>query len=297
MPAANDLYRSILLLGSEGMLGHAVVDALSRRGHQPNCPTLAQLDICDQAALSAVFDRSRPTLVLNCAAHTNVDLCERESQKADDINGRAVGTIAVLCRSNGAVLLHISTDFVFDGSLRRPYRADDPVNPLSAYGRSKLLGETELKKNSPQHWLIVRTAWLYGRYGTNFPRTIVQAAQAGKPLYVVNDQTGSPTYAPDLAQAILAILDSGARGIWHVTNAGQTTWFDFAKATLAEFGIKAELAPLGSQQWKQMRPNSAIRPAYSVLDIEPFTRQTGHTMRPWPAALADFRQAVQANGF
>jgi dTDP-4-dehydrorhamnose reductase len=160
-----------------------------------------------------------------------------------------------------------------------------------------LLGETELQKNAPAQWLIVRTAWLYGRYGNNFPRTIVQAARATKPLSVVSDQHGSPTYAPDLADAILRLLDTGARGIWHVTNAGQTTWFEFAKATLAEFGIDAPVAPLTAAQWKQMRPNSAIRPACSVLDIEPFARQTGRPMRPWPAALADFRKAVQADGF
>jgi dTDP-4-dehydrorhamnose reductase len=291
------LYDSILITGGGGMLGHALSDLLTERGHKSAALNHHQLDIADRAAVTIAFAEFKPTLVLNCAAHTKVDLCEQEKEKADAINGHAVGSLAALCRNSGAALVHVSTDFVFDGSLARPYLPTDPVNPLSAYGRSKLLGEQELQKNAPARWLIARTAWVYGRHGANFPRTMVQAAQAGKPLTVVNDQFGAPTYTVDLAAAILDLLDSGAVGIWHVTNAGQTNWYEFAKATLQEFGIAAEISPLSSAQWAQKRPTSAIRPSYSVLDLKPLENQIKRPMRPWRQGLADFRAAVGRAGF
>jgi dTDP-4-dehydrorhamnose reductase len=279
------------------MLGHALTDLLVSRGRRPVVVDLPQIDITDPSAVKKLFADQRPTLVLNCAAHTKVDLCEQENEKADAVNGHAVGLLARSCKSSHAVLVHISTDFVFDGTGRRPYLPSDPVNPLSAYGRSKLLGERELEKDAPARWLIVRTAWLYGRHGVNFPRTMVQATQAGKALTVVNDQVGSPTYTVDLGGAILDLLDNGASGLWHVTNSGQTTWFDFARATLEEFGLAAEISPISSAEWAQKRPASAIRPGYSVLDLAALERRIGRPMRPWRAALADFRAAVQREGF
>jgi dTDP-4-dehydrorhamnose reductase len=293
----NDIYDSILIVGGQGMLGHALTDLLVLRGRRPVVVDLPQIDITDPSAVKKLFADRRPTLVLNCAAHTKVDLCEQEKEKADAVNGYAVGLLAGACKSSNAVLVHISTDFVFDGTGRRPYLASDPVNPLSAYGRSKLLGEVELQKNAPARWLIVRTAWLYGRHGLNFPRTMVQVGQGGKALTVVNDQVGSPTYTVDLGGAILDLLDSGASGLWHVTNSGQTTWFDFARATLEEFGVKAEISPISSAEWAQKRPTAAIRPGYSVLDLTALERRIGRSMRPWRAALADFRAAVQRDGF
>ncbi|HEY1922359.1 MAG TPA: dTDP-4-dehydrorhamnose reductase [Tepidisphaeraceae bacterium] len=291
------LFDSILITGGGGMLGSALADLLITRGSRPISPTHQELDIADRSALKNAFADHKPTLVLNCAAFTKVDLCEQEKEKADAVNGHAVGHLASLCRQIGAPLVHISTDFVFDGSLRRPYLTTDPVNPLSAYGKSKLLGEQELQKNAPDRWLIVRTAWVYGRCGANFPRTMIQAAQAGKPLSVVNDQFGTPTYTVDLAQAILDLLGSGANGLWHVTNSGNTNWFDFAKAALEEFGIRAEITPLTSAEWAVKRPNTAARPAYSILDLLPLQKQIGRPMRPWREALADYHHAVEGNGF
>jgi dTDP-4-dehydrorhamnose reductase len=295
--SALNFYDSILVTGGGGMLGRAIADALVSRGHRPISPAHQELDIADRSALKKNFADHKPSLVLNCAAYTKVDLCEREKEKADAVNGHAVGHLASLCRAAGAPLVHVSTDFVFDGSLRRPYLPADAVNPLSAYGKSKLLGEQELQKNPPDRWLIVRTAWVYGLHGANFPRTMVQAAQAGKPLTVVNDQFGAPTFAPDLAKAILDLLDSGASGIWHVTNSGQTSWYDFARATLEEFAIPADITPISSADWTQKRPDSAPRPAFSVLDLQPLERQLGRPMRPWREALADYHHAVESNGF
>lgn len=288
---------SILITGGGGMLGRALADCLTESSRKFVALTRAQLDISDQSALEKAFADHKPTLVLNCAAHTKVDLCEKELEKADAINGRAVGHIAALCRSSGAAMVHVSTDFVFDGLLFRPYRPTDPTNPLSAYGKSKLLGELELQKHAPSRWLIVRTAWVYGRGGANFPRTMVQAAQAGKPLTVVTDQIGSPTYTADLARAILDLVRHDKWGCWHVTNSGETSWFDFARATLQEFGLHAEISPISSAQWSQKRPDSARRPAYSVLDTTELEHAIGHRMRPWRAALSDYRAAVQRDGF
>jgi dTDP-4-dehydrorhamnose reductase len=291
------LYESILITGGGGMLGHALTDLLHHRGDNPTALAHAQLDITSDAQLAKVFANLKPTLVLNCAAHTKVDLCEKEREKADAINGYAVGKLAALCARDRACLVHVSTDFVFDGKLRRPYRDDDAVNPIQTYGQSKLLGETELQHHAPADWLIVRTAWVYGRHGANFPRTMVTAARAGKPLAVVADQIGCPTYAPDLAEAILALLNAKARGIWHVTNAGQTNWREFAQTAIHEFGLSNDVAPLTSDQWRQMKPESAIRPPYTVLDIQPFAQATGRPMRPWQEGLRDFRGAVEKDGF
>ncbi|HUB27604.1 MAG TPA: dTDP-4-dehydrorhamnose reductase [Tepidisphaeraceae bacterium] len=290
------IFDKILITGGGGMLAHALADELTRRGISPTVLSRSQCDIADRAAVDRLFE-SPPTLFLNCAAHTKVDQCEAEPELADAINGHAVGQIAALCRKHNTCLVHVSTDFVFDGELKRPYRPDDATHAIQAYGQSKLLGEIELRKNAPRDWLLVRTAWVYGRHGVNFPRTMVNAARAGKPLSVVADQVGSPTYTADLAGGILALLDAGARGIYHITNSDQTTWLEFARSTLEEFGLKTDIAPLTSAQWKAMKPNSAVRPYYTVLDIEKFAQTVGRPMRPWREALKDFRKAVERDGF
>jgi len=293
------LYHSIVITGGGGMLGHALADLLISRGHAPVVLARGECDITNPHHLEHIF-RSPPTLFLNCAAHTKVDLCEEQRELADDINGRAVGKIAELCARYGTRLVHVSTDFVFDGAQRppyRPYRPDDAVHAIQAYGQSKLLGETELQRHAPRDWMIVRTAWVYGRHGANFPRTMVNAARQNKPLAVVADQVGSPTHTADLADGILALLDNGAKGIWHVTNSGQTNWLDFAQAALAEFGLGNEIKPLTSEQWLKIKPNSAVRPPYTVLDTSGFERLVGRPMRSWQDGLKDFAAAVKRDGF
>jgi dTDP-4-dehydrorhamnose reductase len=287
---------SILITGGGGMLAHALARALTARGKTAVAVARADCDITDQNAVARIFEQHRPTLLFNCAAHTKVDLCEQQRELADAINGRAVATLAAQSRRFGTTLVHYSTDFVFDGSLRRPYQPQDPTGPLSAYGRSKLLGEHELQANAPDRWLIVRTAWLYGRNGPCFPRTMINAARQGKPLKVVSDQTGSPTLTDDLAAATLDLLDHGAAGTWHIGNAGQTTWFDFTAAILEEFGLTTDLSATTSADWFKLRPESAVRPAYSVLDTGPFARFVGRPMRGWRQALRDYRRQVDQHG-
>jgi dTDP-4-dehydrorhamnose reductase len=291
------IYDSIIITGGNGMLAHALIRALAARGLRALTLDRRVCDITQSADVRRTFESHRPSLLLNCAAHTKVDLCEDEPDKADEINGRAVGRLAEAAKRHGTRLVHFSTDFVFDGRGSRPYRVDDPLGPLSAYGRSKLLGEQVLQEHAPAHWLILRTAWLYGRNGPCFPRTIVERGRAGQPLRVVSDQIGAPTYTEDLAAATFELLDREASGIWHLTNAGTTSWFDFAKAAVEEFGIQADLAPTTTDDWLKVRPKQAVRPAYSVLDIEPFANIVGHPMRPWRDALRDYARAVKEHGF
>lgn len=289
----SDPYFSILITGGRGMLAQALERALRRKGHAPGILSRADLDVSEPAQIAAAFEQYKPTLLFNCAAYTKVDLAEKEPERADLCNGAALEALAEQCVRHKTNLVHYGTDYVFDGSLRRPIKPTDPPGPQSAYGRSKLLGEQHIARINPPGWLIIRTAWLYGPGGPCFPQTMINAARAGKPLTVVDDQVGSPTFTRDLADATLSLINAEASGIYHVVNAGQTTWHDFTAAILEEFELKAELSRTTSAQWKRTRPDSATRPAYSVLDTSEYTRVTGRTMRDWRAALHDYRLALE----
>jgi dTDP-4-dehydrorhamnose reductase len=288
------IYDSVLIVGNRGMLAKAVEANLAMRHVHCNGVDRDECDITDAGQVRDVVARFRPTLVVNCAAFTAVDKCETETAVADAVNGTGVGHLAAACRAVDATLVHVSTDYVFDGTLRRPLKPDDPVGPQSAYGRSKLLGERLLQQHAPRRWLILRTAWLYGPGGPNFPDTMLKVARAGKPLTVVSDQHGSPTFTHDLAAAMLELLDRDAHGIWHVSNAGQTTWFDFARCIFETFGVKPlSLAPITSDAWKAQKPDAAVRPAYSVFDVTPYERLVGEPMPTWTDALARYRRMVE----
>jgi dTDP-4-dehydrorhamnose reductase len=284
------LYDRILVTGGRGMLAHAFQRVLDARGLQATFLSRVECDITNPGAVRGVFDDLRPTLLINCAAYTEVDQAEKEPELANQINGLGPGILAVACAKLATSLVHFSTDYVFDGSSTRPWRTDDPVNPQSAYGRSKLLGERAIAENGGALTLIVRTAWLYGPDGPNFVQTMLNAARAGKALTVVNDQVGSPTYTVDLAEATLDLLDSDrGDGIFHVTNSGQTTWYDFAGAIFEEWGLSPRLRPITTDEWERMKPGTAKRPAYSVLEMERFEHLVGRQMRPWRDALRAFR--------
>ena len=275
------------------MLAQALERSLRRKGHAPGLLSRGDLDVADPDQVAAVFAQYKPTLLLNCAAYTKVDLAEKEPDKADRCNGDALAVLAEQCARHNTKLVHFSTDYVFDGTLRRPIKPDHPTGPQSAYGRSKLLGEQHVRQINPPGWLILRTAWLYGPGGPCFPQTMINAARAGKPLKVVDDQVGSPTFTRDLADATLSLINAEASGVFHVANAGETTWHDFTAAILDEFSLKTDLSRTTSAEWKQTRPDSATRPAYSVLDTSDYARVTGRTMRDWRAALHDYRLALE----
>jgi dTDP-4-dehydrorhamnose reductase len=288
-----DLYRSVVVTGGGGMLAKELDYVLRARGVHAAMVRRAECDISDRSQVSRLFQSYVPSLVLNCAAHTAVDQCEDEPELANAINGDGPGYLAESCRDSGAKLVHFSTDFVFSGQIDRPYRPDDAPGPLSNYGKSKLVGEERIKRVAPLSWLTIRTSWLFGGHGNCFPKVIVDRASSGHVLKVVNDQIGCPTYAADLAKAVFELLDRGAEGIWHVTNTGATSWFEFAKSIVEEFRITSELLPISTAQWVAMRPKQAVRPLYSVLDPAPYGKLTGRLMRDWRDALRDYRTDVQ----
>jgi dTDP-4-dehydrorhamnose reductase len=294
----HNVYASVLIVGHNGMLANAVRRALANRGVSFVGVGRDACDVTDEAHVRAAFEGHRPTLVFNCTAATNVDGCEADPAGADRLNGDAVRYMATAAKASGAVLVHYSTDFVFGGDKHGAYRETDPTGPLSAYGRSKLLGENHIREIAPPGYLILRTAWLYGTPGKCFPRTMVELAKKPiDPLRVVGDQRGCPTLTDDLAAATLELIDKGQSGVFHATNSGATTWCDFARAVMEEWGLPNRVEALTSAQWKEVKPNSAHRPANSVLELGKIEAALGRKMRPWREALADYRRQTEARGF
>ncbi|HEX8341559.1 MAG TPA: dTDP-4-dehydrorhamnose reductase [Tepidisphaeraceae bacterium] len=286
------IYDRILITGGNGMLASSFRKRFEPMNLNVVYADRGVIDVCSASSADNAFAEIRPTLVINCAAYTKVDLAEKEPEKADQCNGHGVGHLAKLCKQHGAMLVHYSTDYVFDGSQTRPLQPGDPLGPLGAYGKSKLLGEKLLQENAPERWLILRTAWLYGPGGACFPATMINAARAGKALKVIDDQHGTPTFTHDLVDGTLELVHRGATGIFHLTNSGETTWFDFTKAILEEFDLKSDLWPTTSAAWKQIKPDSAHRPAYSVLDLSAYESLTRQQMPHWRDALHRYRLAL-----
>lgn len=263
------------------MVGTDLREALALRDEPVVALAKNDLDITDSRSVSACVAEARPDVIVNCAAYTKVDQAEAEESAACAVNGSAVEFLAQAANEAGALLVQISTDFVFDGSKRTPYEPDDATRPLSAYGRSKLLGEIAAA-HAKQH-LIVRTSWLFGLHGWNFVEAIRKQVRLGNPLRVVNDQRGRPTYTPHLASAILDLVAAGARGIVHYADVDECTWFDFASAIAPD----VQITPVGSDEF----PRPAARPAYSVLSTESYERLTGVTPASWREGLREYLRA------
>lgn len=279
-------HQRVLVTGAGGLVGTPTVAAFRARGAAVVGLAKADLDITDAAAVERAVRECRPDLIVNCAAYTKVDDCETHVDLAMRVNGAGPGVLARAAVAANARFMHLSTDYVFDGRGARPYREDDPTAPpeiLSAYGRSKLAGEVGVRAADPNA-LIVRTAWVYGPDGPGFPKAILRAAREKPRLKVVNDQTGCPTYAPDLAQAIVALATAGATGIVHVANGGVCTWYDFACEIVRLAGFQTPVDPCTTAEF----PRPAKRPAYSVLDTGRFVALTGKPLRPWREAIAEF---------
>jgi dTDP-4-dehydrorhamnose reductase len=273
-----------LVAGAHGQLGRDLVAAL--KSEIAWAGGRAELDVTDWEAVSSVVRRVRPDVIFNGAAYNKVDGAETETGRALEVNALAPGLLARAAASVGALFVHFSTDYVFDGRSRAPYREDDCPAPLGAYGVSKLAGE-RLVLASPGEHLVVRTSSVYGRGGNrqkggSFIERIIEQARAGQPLRVVSDQTFSPTYAPDLAEAAIALVRAGARGLVHVTNAGSCSWYEFATKGLALAGIDAPVAAISAADLGL----AARRPAYSVLDTGRYNGLGLAALRPWPDALA-----------
>jgi dTDP-4-dehydrorhamnose reductase len=271
---------------THGQLGRAVAEACATRDIECEGRDIDTLDIGDAESVTAWIEGSSPSDVINCAAQTAVDNCEADEQLAMKINGTAVGFLAAACNAVGARLVQVSTDYVFAGDSERPYREDDPVAPISAYGRTKLRGE-ELAMTARRH-VIVRTAWLYGRGGRNFVEAIRGQIDNGvDSLRVVADQRGSPTFCHDLAGAILDLVHADTEGVVHAVNSGETTWHGFAVAIASLLGAEIEVLRVTSDEVQRPAP----RPAYSVLDTTRLSGILGSRMPAWEDALARYLEA------
>ncbi|MFC1632037.1 dTDP-4-dehydrorhamnose reductase [Candidatus Omnitrophota bacterium] len=286
----------ILITGSSGMLGLALCRELSGK-HEVTGMDLKQLlafssqlsafvqcDITDKQKTISIITEAHPDLVIHCAAYTDVDGCESDSARADQVNAQGTENVVLAAQDAGAVVYYLGSDYVFDGEKKTAYLESDRTNPINSYGQSKLAGERYIQSNLNKY-VIIRSSWLFGPGGGNFVESIINQAQQQRNLKVVNDQFGSPTYTQDLAQGITRLIaqDAAAAGIYHITNSGNCSWYQLAQAIKESLGLRIEIAPVSSEQY--LRP--ARRPRMSILENMRF-RQTCGELRPWPEALKEY---------
>lgn len=277
---------NIVITGATGMLGRALHNLL-QAVHSVHPLSSEDMDIRSLPQVRARISDLKPDWIIHAAAFTRVDEAESNTLEAYRVNGLGTRNIATAAHENGSKLLYYSTDYIFDGRSQRPYREWDPPAPLNEYGRSKLAGEFFIRSLCPAH-LIVRTSWLFGPKGRNSPPHFVdkisERAQARKQLRVVNDQRGCPTFAPDLARMTLCLIERGARGVYHATNSGDCSWYDFAREIVRIKGLDVEIAPVSSSELEA----PARRPAFSVLDNYVLKLEEIPPLRPWSEALRDY---------
>ena len=281
----------LLVTGSDGLVGMNTLPALMREFEV--VPFVeSQWDITDEKLGEEVFRLNRPDALLNLAAITDVDGCEDRQETAFRVNADGAGILAGLCARHGVRMVHFSTDYVFDGTKGTPYSEEDTTNPVSVYGKSKLQGERQVLERLASA-IIMRTEWVYGAGGENFITKVVRAAREKGSVEVVDDQTGTPTYASDLARPIADLIRSGARGIYHVTNGGWCTWYQFARQIFSLLAMDVACTPITSDRIRR----KAKRPAYSVLDCGKLVSQTQTAMRDWQAALEDYLKGNESDIF
>ncbi len=273
----------ILILGHKGMLGTALMQRLGPF-HVVAGKDVEDFDLTSPDSCRELIAAENPEVVINAAAYTNVDGAESDAERCFAVNAAGVQNISAACRGRRIRIVHFSTDYVFDGTAATPYREEDPPAPRGVYAASKAAGEKYLQEGSDDY-LLIRTAWLYGPTGKNFVKTILEKALHNPTLRVVDDQVGCPTYSRDLAGAVAVLLKQGHRGIFHVTNRGSCSWYEFTRKILAGAGFnRVSVEPVKTADLGLAAP----RPAYSVLSSAKFTAATGKTLRFWPLALEDF---------
>lgn len=274
----------LLITGAVGMLGQDVCSAARERGHAVTAFGREQLDITDPAALAAAFARERPDAVINCAAWTDVDGAEAEEPVATAVNGAGAGHVAAAAAEVEAFVVHVSTDYVFDGTATEPYSENHPTAPASAYGRSKLTGELAVASATPESHAIVRTAWVFGPHGGNFVATMLRLAATRDEVTVVDDQIGCPTYTGHLAAALVEVAERRLRGVLHVVGQGRCSWYDLAVATFERSRLDCRVQRGSSADLGRPAP----RPAFSVLGA---TRPDTPVLPPWEQGLDDYLAA------
>jgi dTDP-4-dehydrorhamnose reductase len=267
----------ILVTGSGGQLGLELAALLPWRGHEVVALSREELDVADFGAVRLALEKHSPDVVVNAAAYTNVDGCETETDLAYRVNALGPRNLAQLCEERGYDLLHVSTNYVFDGESERPYEPFDAPNPISAYGRTKLAGE-EYVRQLTNDWYVVRSAGVYGR-GHNFVRTMLRLGAERDVLEVKDDEFISPTYAADLAEGIVGVIEGGHYGLYHLTNSGSCSWHEFAKEIFELAGVEVEVVPVPGSEY----PLPAARPANGVLST-----LGSPELRNWHEALGDY---------
>jgi len=276
----------VLVFGAKGMLGSAIMDSLSSSfelvgfGHE-------ELDVTDEKATRRAISDLEPGIVIHAAAYTDVDGCETNPEESYRVNGQGTLYVVQACRETKSRLVYLSTDYVFDGKTSRPYREEDPVNPINVYGKSKLQGEQHVSRLLTD-FIIIRTQWLFGKTGKNFVTTVLDSARDGKPMTIIRDQIGSPTYVMDLSCAISQLLRKDFRGIFHVANSSFCSWYEFAKKILEQRGVQMSVVPVDSDSLHQ----KARRPRFSALGNFSWQKAFGEPLRHWEDALKDFLRSI-----
>lgn len=272
----------VLLLGARGMLATDLI-ATAPPGTQIDGRDLPELDLTDASAVARAIEDARPDWILNAAAYTAVDQSEKDTAIAMAVNGTAVGTLGTLAKKRGVPVMHVSTDYVFDGTSKRPYREDDPVSPVNAYGATKLEGERQLLASGAES-LIVRTQWLFGKHGKSFPRTMLDRARRGDRTRVVADQVGRLTSTVDLSKTMWELIGGNARGCYHAANEGIVTWYEIARHIFEYAGAASAVSACTTADY----PTPARRPQYSALDTGKLEAKLGHGLPRWEPALDSF---------
>ncbi|MGG4400620.1 dTDP-4-dehydrorhamnose reductase [Paenibacillus amylolyticus] len=283
----------VLVTGASGQLGRDVVLLLEKEGHDVLACDRDQMDITNQAQCNEVVSSYHPEVIIHCAAYTAVDAAETDTDGAYKVNSVGTRNVAVAAEKVGAKLIYISTDYVFDGQSTNSYQEYDDTNPQSVYGKSKRAGEW-LVQSLCTKWFVVRTSWVYGLHGNNFVKTILKLGQEKPKLQVVHDQKGSPTYTVDLALFLIELMGTEMYGIYHASNRGDCTWYEFTQAIFEEaqtsvgVSIQAELEPCTTEQF----PRPAPRPVNSVMDHMSIRINGLTDLRPWREGLRDFIRSM-----
>lgn len=283
--------KRILITGVSGQVGQAVYRLLSSNdeyklyltSRTPNIEyNIEELDISHERAVGTIIDRVKPDIIINCAAYTAVDLCESEEDKAYKINALGPKYLAMAAERTGAVLVHLSSDYVFDGKGSKPYIESDSTNPVSAYGRTKLAGENFVQENCNKYF-ILRPAWVYGQ-GKNFVKTMLSLAEAGKDIRVVCDQIGTPTSAIEIARVISFLIKTESYGIYHSTCEGSCSWYDFSVEIMKTAHKDVKVEPIKTSEYT----TPAKRPMYSVLDNKALRERHNYLMKDWKEAFKEY---------
>ncbi|WP_027415575.1 dTDP-4-dehydrorhamnose reductase [Aneurinibacillus terranovensis] len=274
----------VLVTGGRGQLGTDVTNLLRQNRYDVYSYSSHELDITDYNQVKAVMEEVQPDVVIHAAAYTKVDLAEQEVDCAYQVNAYGTRNMVVQAEKYGAKFVYISTDYVFDGTADVPYHEFSRTNPQSVYGKSKLAGEQFVQSLSSRYF-ILRTSWVYGKHGKNFVKTMLNLAESRSELNVVHDQIGSPTYTVDLAEFIMGIIETDAYGLYHISNTGQCSWYEFASAIFEEANrLDVKVNPITTAEY----PVPAPRPAYSVFDHMSIRLNGMQLLRPWREALQDF---------